>query len=49
MYKVSAGKLEGKRPNGRPICRGEYNIKTNHKEIEIVDMDLIRLGLKREQ
>jgi len=27
VYRVLVGRLEGKRPLGRPRCRWEYNIK----------------------
>jgi hypothetical protein len=37
--KVLVGKLEGKRPLGRPRCRWEDNINIDLKEIGWVGMD----------
>jgi hypothetical protein len=34
-YKILVGKLEGKRPLGRPRCREEDNIKMYLKEIRV--------------
>jgi hypothetical protein len=34
VYSILVGKLEGKRPRGRPTSRWEDNIKTDLKEIE---------------
>jgi hypothetical protein len=31
VYRVLVGKLEGKRPLGRPRCRWEYSIKVDLK------------------
>ena len=33
MHRVLVGKLEGKRPLGRPICRWEDNIKMDLQEV----------------
>ena len=33
VYRVLVGKLEGKRPLGRPRCRWEDNIKMNLQEV----------------
>jgi len=33
VYRVLVGKPEGKRPLGRPRCRGEDNIKMDLKEV----------------
>jgi hypothetical protein len=38
-YSMLVGKLEGKRPLRRPICRLENNIKTNLGEIQWGNMD----------
>jgi hypothetical protein len=35
VYRVLVGKLEGKRPLGRPRRRWEDNIKTDHRETGI--------------
>jgi hypothetical protein len=42
-YKTLAGKLEGKRPCGRPKCRWEHNINMNLKETGCKDADWIHL------
>jgi hypothetical protein len=34
VYKVSVGKVEGKRPLGRPTCRWEDNIRMDLWAIE---------------
>jgi hypothetical protein len=34
VYRVLAGKPEGKRPHGRPRRRWEDNIKMDHQEFE---------------
>jgi hypothetical protein len=41
MYRVLVGKLEGKRPLGRPRCRWKDNIKMDLKEVGCEGMDWI--------
>ena len=43
LYRVLVGKLEGKRPLGRPRCRWEDNIKMDFQEVEcgVVDTRVI--------
>jgi len=36
MYRVLVGKLEGKRPIGRPRRRWEDNIKVDLQEVDVV-------------
>jgi hypothetical protein len=38
-YKILVGKLEGKRPLGRPRSRCESNIRMDFREIEWEGMD----------
>jgi 3-oxoacyl-ACP reductase-like protein len=38
VYKVLVGKLEGKRPLGRPRCRWEDNIKLDLQEVRCLGM-----------
>jgi hypothetical protein len=33
VYRVLVGKLEGKRPLGRPRCRWRDNIKMDHQDV----------------
>ena len=49
VYRVLAGKLEGKRPLGRPRCRWEDNIKMDLQEVGCGGMDWIDLALDRER
>jgi hypothetical protein len=35
VYRVLAGKLEGKRPLGRPRCSWEDNIRVNLQEVGV--------------
>jgi len=44
VYRVLAGKSEGKRPLGRPRHRWEVNIKMDLREVEWVSMDKIGLA-----
>jgi hypothetical protein len=37
--KIFLGKLEGKKPLGRPRCRWEFNIKMDLREIGLEDVD----------
>jgi hypothetical protein len=43
------GKLEGKRPLKRPMCRWEDNIKMDLREIGFGDVDCIYLAQDRDQ
>jgi hypothetical protein len=45
--RILVGKLEGKRPLGRPICRWVDNIKMDLRETEWGDMDWINLAQDR--
>jgi hypothetical protein len=49
MHSVSVGKLEGKRPLGRPRRRWEDDIKMDFREIGWGVMDWIDLALDRDQ
>jgi hypothetical protein len=44
VYRVLVGKPEGKRPLGRPRCRGKDIIKMDRKEVGRVGMDWIELA-----
>jgi len=44
VYRVLVGKLEGKRPLGRPRRRWEENIKMDLQEVGCGDMDWIELA-----
>jgi predicted membrane protein len=46
-YKILVGKLEGKRPPGRPGCRWVGNIKMDLRHIEWDDMNFIDLAQDR--
>jgi len=48
LYRVLVGKLEGKRPLGRPRRRWENNIKMNLQEVGCGGMDWIELAEDRE-
>jgi hypothetical protein len=43
VFRVLAGKPEGKRPLGRPRRRWEDNIKMDLQEVECVGMDRLEL------
>jgi hypothetical protein len=43
-YRVLVGRLEGKRPLGRPRCMWENNIKIDLRKIGIDGTNAIRLG-----
>jgi hypothetical protein len=49
VYRVLVGRLEGKRPLGRPRRRGEDNIKMDLREIGIDGANWIRLAQGRVQ
>ena len=49
VYTVLVGKPEGKRPLGRPRCRGEDNIKMDIHEVGCGGMDWIELAQDRER
>jgi hypothetical protein len=48
-YKILVGKVEGKRPLGRPRRRLEENIKMDRREKWLEDLDLIHLAQDRDQ
>jgi hypothetical protein len=48
-YKILVGKLEGKRPLGRPKCRWEDNIRMDLREIGWGGMDWSDLAQDRDQ
>jgi hypothetical protein len=43
------GKPEGKRPFGRPMFKGEDNIKMDPQKVECEGMDWIDLGQERDR
>ena len=45
IYGVLVGKLEGKRPLGRPRCRWEDNIKMDLQKVGLGGMDWFVLAL----
>ena len=49
VYMVLVGKLEGKRPLGRPRCRWEDNIKTGLQEVGCGGVDWINLAQDRDR
>jgi hypothetical protein len=49
LYRVLVGKLEGKRPLGRPRCRWEDNIKMDLQEVGCGGMDWIGLAQERDR
>jgi hypothetical protein len=49
MYKVLAGKPEGKRPLGRPRHRWDDNIKVDLQEVGCGGMDWIELAQDRDR
>ena len=44
VYRVLVGKLEGKRPLGRPRRRWEDNVKVDRQEVGCEGMDWIELA-----
>jgi hypothetical protein len=48
MYRVLVGKLEGKKPLGRPRCRWEDNIKADLQEVGCGGKDWIELAQDRQ-
>jgi len=49
MYRVLVGKLEGKRPLGRPRCRWVDNIRTGLQKVGCGYMDWIGLAQDRDR
>jgi hypothetical protein len=49
VYRVLVGKLDGKRPLGRPRCRWEENIKMYLQEAGFGFMDWIELAQDRDR
>jgi hypothetical protein len=49
VYRVLAGKPEGKRPLGTPRGRWEYKIKMNLQEVGCGDMDGIHMAQDRDR
>jgi len=49
VYRFLVGKLEGKRPLGRPRCRWVDNIRMDLQEVGCGYMDLIGLAQDRER
>jgi hypothetical protein len=49
VYKVFVGKLEGKRPHGRPRRRWEDGIRMDLREIGLGGVDWIRLAEDRDR
>jgi hypothetical protein len=49
VYRLLIGRLEGKRPLGRPRCRWQNNIKMDVREIRIDGENWIRLAQNRVQ
>jgi hypothetical protein len=43
VYRILVGKLEGKRPLGRPRCRWKDNIRMDLQEVGCESMDWIEL------
>ena len=49
VYRALLGKLEGRKPLGRPRRRWEDNIKIDIQEVGCVDMDWIELVQDRDR
>jgi hypothetical protein len=49
IYRVVVGKLEGKRPLGRPRHRWDVNIKMDLQEVGCAGMDWIELAKDRDR
>ena len=49
VHRVLVGKLEGKRPQGRPRCRWEYNIKMGLQEVGGGGGDWMELAQDRDR
>jgi len=48
LYRILVGKLEGKRPLGRPRRKWEDNMKMDLQELGCVGMDWIELAQDRD-
>jgi len=48
VYRVKVGKLDGKRPLGRPRCRWEEDIEMDLQEVGCGGMDWIELAQDKE-
>jgi len=49
VYRVLVGKLEGKRPLGRPRCRWVYNIRMDLQDVGCGYVDWIGLAQDRDR
>ena len=49
VYRILVGKLEGKRPLGRPRCRWEDNIKMDLLEVVCGGVDWIELAQDKDR
>jgi hypothetical protein len=49
VYEILFGKLEWKRPLGRPRCRWIDSIRRNFREVGCEDVDWIHLAQDRDQ
>jgi hypothetical protein len=49
LYRVLVGKLQGKRPLGRPRCRWEDNTRMDLQEVGCGSMDWIGLAQDRDR
>jgi hypothetical protein len=49
VYKVLVGRLEGKRPLGRPVRRWKDNVMMDLEELGCVCMDWIELAQDRDR
>jgi len=49
VYRVLVGKIERKRPLGRPRCKWDDNIKMDFQKVGYEDMDWIELAQDRDR